>query len=96
MEKIYYVYILTNYTETTFYIGVTNDLNRRIYEHKNKLVKGFSSKYNLDKLVYYELTESIESAIYREKQLKKWSKDSKIDLIKKQNPLFKDLGKHLS
>ncbi len=85
MEKIYAIYILTNYGETAFYVGVTNDLERRIYEHKNGLVEGFTKRYNLTKLVYYERTGSIEAAIYREKQLKKWRHTSKINLINKIN-----------
>lgn len=84
MNKQYYVYILTNYNETTFYIGVTNDIKRRMYEHKNKLLDGFSNNYNLNKLVYVETTESIEDAIKREKQLKRWHRDWKINLIKKK------------
>ena len=72
MNKSYFVYILTNYNETTFYIGVTGNLQKRIWEHKNKIVEGFTKKYNINKLVYYESTESIESAINREKQLKRW------------------------
>ena len=92
MNKQYYVYILTNYNETTFYIGVTNDIQRRVYEHKNKLIYGFSSKYNLTKLVYFEITEDIEVAIKREKQLKNWHRDWKINLIKENNPNFNDLS----
>lgn len=92
MNKQYYVYILTNYNETTFYIGVTNDIKRRMYEHKNKLLDGFSNNYNLNKLVYVETTESIEDAIKREKQLKRWHRDWKINLIKKTNPEFIDLS----
>lgn len=91
MDKICAVYILTNYNETTFYTGVTSDLSKRIYEHKNKLNEGFSKKYQLEKLVYYELTDSIESAIAREKQLKRWHRQWKINLIKSQNPEFIDL-----
>ncbi len=68
--QIYYVYILSNYTNSTLYIDVTNDLKRRIYEHKNKLISGFSSKYNVNKLVYFEETTDIKSAIQREKNLK--------------------------
>ena len=68
--QIYYVYILSNYTNSTLYIGVTNDLKRRIYEHKNKLISGFSSKYNVNKLVYFEETTDIKSAIQKEKNLK--------------------------
>ncbi|MBQ2572320.1 MAG: GIY-YIG nuclease family protein, partial [Treponema sp.] len=81
--QIYYVYILSNYTNSTLYIGVTNDLKRRIYEHKNKLISGFSSKYNVNKLVYFEETTDIKSAIQREKNLKKWKREWKDELIKK-------------
>ena len=92
MDKTYAVYILTNYNETTFYIGVTGNLQKRIWEHKNKVVEGFTKKYNVDKLVYYELTEDIESALNREKQLKRWHRQWKINLIKEMNPEFKDLS----
>lgn len=92
MIKIYHVYIITNFNNTTFYIGITNDLTRRIYEHKNKTIKGFSSKYNLKKLVYFEETSDINSAIVREKQLKNWHRDWKINLIKSINPNFEDLS----
>lgn len=92
MKKDYYVYILTNYEETTFYIGVTSNLLKRIYDHKNKSVEGFSSKYNLSKLVYFETTDSAISAIEREKQLKRWHRQWKINLIKEANPEFKDLS----
>ena len=92
MLKTYYVYILTNYTNTTFYIGVTNNLQRRISEHKNKTVKGFSNKYNLKKLVYFEETNEINIAIRREKQLKNWHREWKINLIKDKNPEFDDLS----
>lgn len=86
------VYIMTNYLNTTFYIGVTNNLLRRVYEHKVGLNKGFTEKYNLNKLVYYELAENIEDAIKREKQLKNWKRQWKIDLITKNNPGYKDLS----
>jgi len=92
--KTYYVYILSNKSRT-LYIGVTNDLTRRIYEHKNKLVEGFTKKYNISKLVYYEMTNSIEAAIKREKQLKAWHRKWKIDLIETKNPLWKDLFENL-
>ena len=92
MDKVCAVYILSNYEGTTLYIGVTSDLIKRIYQHKNKLIEGFSAKYNLDKLVYYELADSIESAIARDKQLKRWHKQWKINLIKQQNPMFNDLS----
>ena len=95
MNKTYAVYILTNYNETTFYIGVTGNLQKRIWEHKNKVVEGFTKKYNVDKLVYYELTENVESALNREKQLKRWHRQCKINLIKKMNPEFNDLSEQL-
>lgn len=92
MNKTCAVYIMTNYQETTFYIGVTSDLEKRVWEHKNKVVEGFTNKYNINKLVYFELTDSIETAIIREKQLKNWHRDWKINLIKTINPEFKDLS----
>ena len=95
MNKTYAVYILTNYNETTFYIGVTGNLQKRIWEHKNKVVEGFTKKYNVDKLVYYELTENVKSALNREKQLKRWHRQWKINLIKKMNPEFNDLSEQL-
>ena len=92
MNKTCAVYIMTNYSETSLYIGVTSNLQKRVWEHKNKVVEGFTKKYNVDKLVYYELTDSIESAINREKQLKRWRRQWKINLIKEMNPDFKDLS----
>lgn len=86
-----YVYILTNYHNTSFYIGVTNNLMRRVYEHKNNMVEGFSKRYKLHKLVYYEQIENIAYAIEREKQLKQWHHNWKVHLIKKINPELKDL-----
>ena len=94
MNKTYAVYILTNYNETTFYIGVTGNLQKRIWEHKNKVVEGFTKKYNVDRLVYYELTEDVESALNREKQLKRWHRQWKINLIKEMNPEFKDISEN--
>ena len=91
MKKSYFVYILTNFEETTFYIGVTSNLQKRIWEHKNKIVKGFTEKYNVDRLVYFEQTEDVETALNREKQLKRWHRQWKINLIKKFNPEMKDL-----
>ena len=91
MSKTYSVYILTNYTNTTLYIGVTSNLKKRIWQHKNKIVDGFTEKYNVNKLVYYEITDSVDSALNREKQLKRWHRDWKINLIKEKNPDFKDL-----
>lgn len=92
MKKDFYVYIMTNYQETTFYIGVTSDLMRRVCEHKNKEKEGFSAKYNLNKLVYFETTDSSMAALNREKQLKSWRRQWKIDLIKSTNPNFDDLS----
>ena len=92
MNKICAVYIMTNYSETSLYIGVTSNLQKRVWEHKNKVVEGFTEKYNVNKLVYYELTDSIESAINREKQLKRWHREWNINLIKEINPEFKDLS----
>ena len=89
--KNYYVYIMSNKKNGTLYIGVTNDLIRRVYEHKNKLAKGFTEKYGLTKLVYYEHTESIEAAIVEEKRLKDWHRSWKIRLINKMNPAWDDL-----
>lgn len=92
MNKTCAIYIMTNYSQTSLYIGVTSNLQKRVLEHKNKVIDGFTKKYNIDKLVYYELTDSIESAINREKQLKRWHRDWKINLIKKINPEFRDLS----
>jgi len=85
-----YIYILGN-NRPTLYIGVTSDLVKRIYQHKNKLVRGFSCKYNLTKLLYFEEYATIEQAISREKQLKNWRRSWKLELIKKKNPDFCDL-----
>ena len=90
-DKQYYVYILTNKTNRVLYIGLTNNLSRRMFEHKNKLMEGFSKKYNLTKLVYYETTTDVKSAIGREKQLKNWHRGWKINLINQFNPKWEDL-----
>lgn len=90
--KSYYVYILTNWNNSVMYIGVTNNLERRLYEHKNKLVKGFSTKYNTDKLVYCEETPDVSAAIAREKQLKSWRREKKDNLVTIGNPEWKDLS----
>ncbi|NTW30892.1 MAG: GIY-YIG nuclease family protein [Candidatus Moranbacteria bacterium] len=84
------VYILSSINRT-LYIGVTGNLKRRIWEHKNKVVPGFTERYNVDRLVYYEQTENVHSALEREKQLKKWRRDKKTFLIEKENPLWEDL-----
>ena len=86
-----YIYIMTNFRNTTLYIGVTNNLIRRVYEHKNKLIPGFTTKYGVDKLGYYEVYENIEEAIKREKALKGSSRQRKVKLILTNNPDWKDL-----
>ncbi len=91
-EKQYYVYILTNKMNNVLYVGVTGHLERRIYEHKNKLIDGFTKKYNLTKLVLLEDTNDIRDAIEREKQIKGWLRQKKITLIEKTNPEWKDLA----
>ncbi len=90
--KQYYVYILTNKNNTTLYIGITNNLERRIYEHKNELFDGFTKKYQLKKLIYYEECSIAIDAINREKQLKNWHRNWKWNLIKSFNPTLKDLS----
>ena len=93
--KSCYIYIMTNINNTTFYIGITNNLIRRAYEHRNELVDGFSKKYKLKKLVYFEECSGAIEAIQREKQLKNWHRGWKINLIKKANGNFKDLYQSL-
>jgi putative endonuclease len=95
MDKQYYVYIMTNATNTVTYTGVTNDLYRRIYEHKNKIVEGFTTRYNIDKLVYYEVCENAESAIVREKRIKSWSRKDKVALVNTMNKDWHDLYEEL-
>jgi len=92
--KQYCVYILTN-KSGTLYIGVTGNLKKRIWEHKNKVVEGFTKKYKIDKLIYFEQTENVMSALEREKQLKKWSRIKKINLINNANPDWEDLYNQL-
>lgn len=89
--KQYYVYIMTN-NSRTLYTGVTDDLVRRVYEHRNKLIEGFTRKYNITRLVYYEITSDVRVAIQREKQIKGWLRKKKIALIEAANPEWKDLG----
>ena len=91
-EKVYYVYLLTNWNNKVMYVGVTNDLKRRIYEHREKKVKGFTEKYNIKKLVYYEQTLDIEVALNREKEIKKWRREKKDRLVEKSNPSWRDLS----
>ena len=89
---MYYVYMLTNWNNKVLYTGITNNLERRIYEHKNKLVKGFTAKYNVNKLVYYDYTSDVFSAIAREKEIKGWTRQKKNDLIQSMNPKWIDLS----
>ena len=93
--KSYYVYILASQRNGTLYIGITNDLTRRVYEHKNNLIDGFTKKYKVHSLVYYEQCDDIESAIIREKRLKKWNRKWKLELIERENPQWRDLYEDL-
>ena len=95
MERQYYIYIMSNKNKTVLYTGVTNDLRRRVYEHKEKLIEGFTKKYNINKLVYYESFRDVESAILREKQIKGGSRAKKIGLINSTNLDWKDLYDNL-
>ncbi|MBC8588555.1 GIY-YIG nuclease family protein [Paratissierella segnis] len=88
---MYYVYILTNKTNNVLYTGVTHNLVKRVYEHKNKITKGFTSKYNVNKLVYYEAIDEIIVAIEREKEIKGWIRERKIELVRSKNPKWNDL-----
>jgi putative endonuclease len=88
----YYVYILASQRNGTLYIGVTNDLQRRMYEHKNGVFDGFTKQYNVAVLVWYEQTSDVASAIHREKQLKKWNRAWKLRLVEEHNPDWKDLA----
>ena len=88
----YYVYLLTNWNNKVMYVGVTNNLERRLYEHKNKLVKGFTGKYNVNKLVYFEETQDVTAAIAREKEIKKWRREKKNQLVNRMNLNWKDLS----
>lgn len=92
---MYYVYILSNWDDSVLYIGVTSNLPKRLYEHKNGLVEGFTEKYNVHKLVYFESTTDAYCAIEREKQLKKWRREKKNHLIAMQNPQWNDLSETL-
>ncbi len=90
-ERRGYVYLMTNKVNTVIYTGVTGDLGKRAYEHKEKMIDGFTKKYNINKLVYYEVFDDIKDAIQREKQIKGGSRKKKIDLINSMNPGFRDL-----
>jgi len=95
MNKQYYVYILASGKNGTLYIGITSNLIKRVYKHKNNLVKGFTKKHAVHTLVYYELTDDVDSAIAKEKQIKKWNREWKIGLIEKHNPEWQDFYKDL-
>ena len=94
--KDYHVYIMASKKNGTLYIGVTSDLIKRVYEHKNNLAEGFTKQYSVHNLVYYEQTDDVYSAIEREKQLKRWHRDWKINLIEKDNPGWRDLYDDIS
>jgi len=91
MHKAYYIYILSNFKRNVIYVGVTNNLQKRVWEHKQNLVEGFSKKYKVHDLIYFETFSDPISAIKREKQIKSWSRGKKDELIKKLNPQLKDL-----
>ena len=95
MSRQYYIYIMTNKTNTVLYTGVTSDLKRRVYEHKEKLVDGFTKRYNITKLVYHEVFEDIENAILREKQIKGGSRQKKNELVNSMNKEWRDLYEEL-
>ena len=91
---MYYVYILSNWNNHVLYVGVTGNLQKRLYEHKNELVDGFTKKYHVHKLVFFETTTDVRAALEREKQLKHWSRNKKIALISENNPNFRDLSEN--
>jgi putative endonuclease len=90
-DHVYYVYILTNHSGT-LYVGVTNDLERRVMEHKEFKIDGFTKKYRINRLVYFEETQNVRAALEREKQIKKWRREKKVMLIELENPDWKDLS----
>jgi putative endonuclease len=93
-SKIYFVYLMTN-RSGTLYVGITNDLRRRVYEHANRIKEGFTSKYLLDRLIHFEMFQDVRLAIAREKQIKAWSREKKVLLVRKSNPRFLDLKDEL-
>jgi len=95
MIKRYFVYIMTNHHNTVLYTGVTSDIQRRVYQHREKLVEGFTKKYNVTKLVYIEETADVGAALVREKQIKAGSRQKKIDLINSINPEWRDLSEEV-
>ena len=94
-DTLYYVYILANWNNKVLYTGVTGNLQRRIYEHKNKFADGFTNKYNVDKLVYYDSTDDVREAIKREKEIKGWKRIKKDDLVSEFNPEWRDLSEDI-
>ena len=92
MSKTYYIYLITNWNNKVLYTGVTNNLEKRVYQHNNKLIKGFTEKYNVNKLVYFEQTTDINSAIVREKEIKKWRREKKNKLVESKNKSWDDLS----
>ena len=92
--QTYYVYIMSS-KSFTLYVGITSNLIRRVYEHKHKLIEGFTSRYNVNRLVWYEATSDVRSAIIREKELKGWTRKRKVDLVTSSNPQWLDLSKEL-
>jgi len=96
LDKQFYVYLLANKRNGTLYLGMTNDLIRRVYEHKNKITKGFASKYDVSKLVWFETHSNAAVAITREKQIKEWKRQWKINLIEAENPDWHDLYDNLA
>ncbi|MFW5648651.1 MAG: GIY-YIG nuclease family protein [Candidatus Alkaliphilus sp. MAG34] len=93
---MYYVYMLTNKNNRVLYTGITNNLERRVYQHKNKLVKGFTEKYNVNRLVYFDYTRDVNAAIAREKQIKGWTRKKKNKLVEDMNPNWEDLYEKLA
>ncbi|MCL4471221.1 MAG: GIY-YIG nuclease family protein [Sulfuricella sp.] len=94
-EHHYFIYLLTNWNDKVMYVGVTNNLARRVYEHKTKAVKGFTEKYNVNRLVYFEETPDVHAAIAREKEIKKWRREKKDALVIHANPEWRDLSEDL-
>jgi putative endonuclease len=96
LSRSYFVYLLASRRNGTLYVGVTSDLTKRVWEHKHGLAEGFTKKYGVKSLVWFEQTDSIESAIVREKQIKKWRREWKVELIEKNNPQWKDLFEEIA
>ncbi len=92
-QKTYYTYILANKRNGTLYVGITSDLEKRIVQHKTKMFEGFTEKYDVNRLVYFETTDDVGYAIAREKKIKRWNRKWKLELIEKMNPEWEDLAK---